>query len=307
MKWKKKGVLFCPNNESDWANNSALQPTPILLDERTLRIYLGFRSTQGVSRVGFVDVNPDNPSEVLNVCDSPALDIGTAGCFDESGVVPCAVFEEDGKVYLYYAGYQLGQKIRFTVFGGLAVSHDGGTVFERVKQTPVVDRTNKELFFRVIHTIIKEDGKYKVWYGGGSRFLQGKDKTLPCYDIRYMESDSPFRFPEDFTVALGTAPDEYRVGRPYVFKENGLYKMFFGASSEDVPYELSYAESKDGMSWIRKNDDVGIEASDQDWDSQMTAYPAVIHYKDKAYMFYNGNDYGRTGVGYAERSRTASD
>lgn len=30
------------------------------------------------------------------------------------------------------------------------------------------------------------------------------------------------------------------------------------------------------------------------------AYPAFVRYKDKAYMFYNGNNYGYEGFGHAE-------
>ena len=32
----------------------------------------------------------------------------------------------------------------------------------------------------------------------------------------------------------------------------------------------------------------------------MLCYPALVNYGDRVYMFYNGNDYGKTGFGYAE-------
>ena len=32
----------------------------------------------------------------------------------------------------------------------------------------------------------------------------------------------------------------------------------------------------------------------------MMAYPCVIKVGDRTFMFYNGNDYGRYGFGYAE-------
>jgi hypothetical protein len=31
----------------------------------------------------------------------------------------------------------------------------------------------------------------------------------------------------------------------------------------------------------------------------MTAYPHVIKYKNRMYLFYNGNGFGRSGIGYA--------
>ena len=39
---------------------------------------------------------------------------------------------------------------------------------------------------------------------------------------------------------------------------------------------------------------------EQDWESEMTCYPWVVDYQDRTYMFYNGNGYGETGIGWAE-------
>lgn len=76
--------------------------------------------------------------------------------------------------------------------------------------------------------------------------------------------------------------------------------MFFCAGSEDLAYKLAYAESDDGVNWIRDDNKLNISLSSSGWDSQMMAYPAVVRYKDKTYLFYNGNNYGYDGFGYAE-------
>ena len=49
----------------------------------------------------------------------------------------------------------------------------------------------------------------------------------------------------------------------------------------------------------RKDEEIGIDVSESGWDSQMQAYPAVLRCRDRVYLFYNGNDYGRDGFGYA--------
>jgi len=50
--------------------------------------------------------------------------------------------------------------------------------------------------------------------------------------------------------------------------------------------------------WDRKDEQAGISSSGE-WDSEMQAYPAVFDYAGKRYLLYNGNGYGRTGVGWA--------
>lgn len=41
--------------------------------------------------------------------------------------------------------------------------------------------------------------------------------------------------------------------------------------------------------------DVSLEG----WDSEMIYYGHMFRYKDKLYMLYNGNGYGKTGIGLA--------
>ncbi len=304
MKWQKMGLIYGPDSKSSWAKNSALQPTPLSRSAaRTIRIFAGFRDEEGVSRIGYVDLSGDDPSKVLKVSREPALNIGQSGAFDENGVVPCAVVERDGKLFLFYAGYQLGRKVKFCVFGGLATSDDGGETFTRYSRVPVCDRTDKELYFRVIHTMMLDDGRWRAWYGGGDSFELEGGRQYPRYNIRHAYSPDGIHLAENYDVCVDMAGGEYRVGRPYVIKDAGVYKMFYGAGTKVEGYRLAYAESPDGINWTRKDHEIGIDVSASGWDSRMQAYPSIVKYDDQTYMFYNGNDYGREGFGYAVLER----
>lgn len=300
FKWNKKGLIFKKSDLPEWAKSSALQPTPILLD-KVIRFYAGFRDEQGVSRVGYVEVRADDPTKIVSVSKNPVLDIGVDGAFDEFGVVPSVVKEmPNGDIFMYYAGYQLGKKVRFLVLSGLAISKDGGLTFNRYSSTPVFERNNDEMLFRVPHSLIIEDNKWKFWYGGGSHFRVGEHKTLPVYNVRYLESENGTNIPNNGKVIIDIEEDEYRIGRPYVIKYNGKYLMFYGYSTEKSPYLLGGALSDDGINWKRHDKFMGLPLSSDGWDSEMMAYPSVISYDNKLYYFYNGNNYGEDGFGYAE-------
>jgi predicted GH43/DUF377 family glycosyl hydrolase len=300
MRWIKKGLIYGPAGESWWAQKWALQPTPLLRDDGTIRIFTGFRTLEGVSRVGFVDVSADNPSQVLNVSKAPVFDIGVPGTFDENGVVPCAVVERDGELYMYYSGYQLAQKVKFYAFTGLAISADGGNSFQRYSQVPICDRQDGELFFRCFQSIMFENGVWRTWYVAGSKYTQHNGAQLPNYDIRYAEAPGGVTLNREYQICVAAQGDEYRLGKPCVIKTGDLYRMFYSCGTAAKGYRLGYAESDDGLKWVRKDDEVGIDASESGWDSTMQAYPSVIRYKDRYYMFYNGNNYGELGFGYAE-------
>lgn len=300
MQWKKLGLIFeTKKHLPTWATNSALQPTPILLNENCIRIYVGLRDAEGISRVGFVDVSAKDPVQILQVSDAPCLDIGRPGAFDDNGVVPSALIKIEGKFYMFYAGYHLSNKIRFSVFSGLAVSDDG-VLFKRVQEVPVFERTDAHLLFRVPHSVIFENGQFKFWYGGGRSFITHNNYTLPVYDIYYCESLKLTEIPkESRRVLTFSSEDEYRVARPFVVKEANLYKMFFCSSTKTKGYRLAYAESRDGIHWDRNDKKLNLDVSSTGWDSQMRGYPGYIKTSYGTYLFYNGNDYGKEGFGVA--------
>lgn len=300
MKWEKKGLIYGAHKDSSWRDNSALQPTPVLLNESVIRVFAGFRNDKGVSRVGYVDVDADNPGNVLGVSQDPCLDIGNPGCFDDNGVVPCAIVRQDEKLFLFYAGYNVGLHVRMTAFSGLAVSEDDGESFHRCSKVPVMERTEHELLFRAVHTALHDGDEWKIYYGAGNAFIQGKKKTLPVYNIRLLRTGNFTDLRSEGDTILCNEGEEYRIGRPYVIKENGKYKMFFGKGTEEITYQLAYAESDDGIVWSRDDKKLNLELSESGWDSEMMAYPAFVRHSGKAYLFYNGNNYGYEGFGYAE-------
>ncbi len=297
MKWEKLGLIYGPDGSLPWARHSALQPTPLLLEDK-IRIFVGFRDENGVSRVGYVDLELDNPNKVISISQKPVLDIGNPGTFDENGVVPCAIIKRDKELFLYYAGYQLGKQVKFTAFGGLAISKDGGESFQRYSSVPITDRTDGDLYFRVIHSLINDFGTWKTWYGGGSSFIIKGKRSLPVYDIRYMESNDGINYGNTGVVCLSVSDDDInRVGRPYVIKSGNSYKMFYCIGYISKGFRLGYAESDNGVEWEEKTENFSFEPSETGWDSCEICYPSVVIFKEKVYLFYNGNNYGYDGFG----------
>lgn len=301
MKWEKKGLIYRPDGSLPWARRHAFPANPLLLDNGVLRLYVAFTDEDFVGRVGYVDVDPDDPGKVLGVSQRPVLDIGAPGAFDENGVVPTSIVRVDDLLYMYYVGFQLGHKVRYFQFQGLAISDDGGASFERYSRVPIIDRSDEEMVNRTSAFVMREDGRFRMWYVGGSEWLDVNGKPLPIYKIRYLESDDGKSWGPSGRVAIDFKDDdEHALGRAWVIRHDGLYKMFFSRRSKSVGYRLGYAESDDGIEWTRRDEEIELDVSEDGWDSNMIAYTSIFSHKDRVYMFYNGNDCGQTGFGYAE-------
>lgn len=290
MKWVKKGLIYA---------HSATTPTPILLNKKTIRVYVGRRDKNGVSRIGYVDVDAANPMKIRRISQKPVLNIGKPGTFDDNGVILGDVVRY-GKTYLmYYVGFQHVQKVKFLAVSGLAVSRDRGETFVRISDTPIFDRAPHECYFRAIHSFIRENNLWKIWYGAGDSWQIIAGKPFPKYAIFYTESKDGRTFPPTRTQCIRPTGTEYRIGRPRVYKTRPGYEMFYTKGMLDQTYLPGYAVSADGVHWKRKDSEVGIAPSKKGWDSEMLCYPALIRYKKTTYMFYNGNGMGDSGFGYA--------
>lgn len=284
--------------------NSALTPTPIRLGTDTIRVYSGFRDREGVSRIGYVDVLADSPAEIVGVSRRPVLDVGRNGCFDDNGVILGDVIATDDGIYMFYVGFQLVAKAKFLAFTGLAKSVDGGESFARVSESPILDRGPDQTTIGAVHSVMFEQGRWKIWYACGDNWQYIDGKPYPQYHIRYIEAADLASLPRVGRECLRPERDEYRIGRPRVYRLGEKYVMYFTYGTTSGDYLPGIAYSANGIDWVRRDDDVGISLSSSGWDSRTLCYPALIQHRDSVLMFYNGNDMGADGIGLAHAKGT---
>jgi hypothetical protein len=307
LAWQKKGLVFATARQGagGWMRHSALTPTPHRLDDERIRVYAGFRDGEGVSRIGYVDVRADDPTVVINVSREPALDIGRGGCFDDNGVILGDVVDGPGGLHLFYVGFQRVARAKFLAFTGLAVSSDGGEHFRRVQETPILDRAPGRSTIAAVHSARFEQGRWKLWYAVGDDWEEIGGAPFPRYHIRCVETADLGAIPREDRICLLPRGDEYRIGRPRVYRIDGRQVMYFTRGNRNGEYFPGLAVSDDGVRWERRDEEFGLALSASGWDSRTLCYPALLRQHDRLLMFYNGNDMGVDGFGLAEASLAA--
>jgi predicted GH43/DUF377 family glycosyl hydrolase len=302
MKWKKLGLIFAPDGSQEWMYQYASVPCPILLDKGKIRVFFGTRDRKNRSHIGFVEFYLSNPHRIVKVSQETILPLGALGAFDDSGTMPSHIIQYNNMYYLYYIGWNLGVTVPFRNAVGLAVSHDGVN-FKKMFPGPVLDRTKTEPYFVASsHTLI-ENKIWRLWYTSCQKWQIEKGKPKHLYHIKYAESKNGIDWQRYGKVAIDFLyPNEYAISSPRVIKEKNKYLMWYSyrGSPQAKTYRIGYAESIDGIKWMRKDRKAGIDVSPTGWDCEMIEYPNVFDYQGQRYMLYCGNNYGKTGFGLAK-------
>lgn len=298
MKWVKKGLIFEPRGQFDWVVTHAMLPIAEKIKDDLYRIYFSGRDQSNRSLIGYIEVDMNDPEEILHLSDRPILGLGDLGSFDDNGVTPTWIMNHNGIKYLYYLGWNKRSTVRASEVTGLALSRDGGKTFQRYSRAPILDRTDGEPYtILVASCVLMEKGTWKMWYDSADEWI---NEDLPRYNIKYAESEDGIHWKRRGMISVGFKDrDETRISRACVLKENGIYRMWYCYAMGSGGYKIGYAESLDGIQFAREDEEVGIDPSPSGWDSEMICYPFVFEHKGRKYMLYCGNGYGKTGFGYA--------
>jgi hypothetical protein len=299
--WHRRGLLIPAPTGQAWARSHAALPFAEVIDGGQIGVYYSPRDERGCAHVAVARVEAAGPDGelVLSVHQhEPILSPGPLGAFDDRGVtVSCVVHTKEG-TFLYYTGWALGVSVPFYFYVGLAIRPAGGHAFERVSPAPILERNAVDPYLTASPWVLREDGTWRMWYVScaGWRMVDGEPQHR--YHIRYAESDDGIVWRRDGRVSIDFDDEiEYAISRPCVVRDHDCYRMWFSARGDR--YRLGYAESLDGLTWARNDRQAGLEPSRDGWDAEMLAYPAILDYRGLRYLLYNGNGYGRTGIGYA--------
>jgi sucrose-6-phosphate hydrolase SacC (GH32 family) len=313
FKWKKLGRVFIPQNVENraWLKEFAQGPSVLIFDQ-FIRVYFSCRPPrdekgQYVSYSAFVDLNRRNLFEIINLAKNPILQLGKPGTFDEFGTYPTSVIRDGDKITAYYGGWTRCESVPFNVAIGSAVSSDNGQTFLKKGNGPLLSYSVDEPFIISGPKIRRFNDYWYLWYIAGKRWLENDGKPEPVYRIRLASSKDGITWIKQHQDLIETKLEENECqASPDVFYYKNKYHMFFcyryslNYRCKEGGYRIGYAYSDDLLNWVRDDSRAGIDISEDDWDSEMVAYPHVFELDNKVYMLYIGNQVGRYGFGLAE-------
>ena len=280
----------------------AAMPTPERIDAHHYRIYFSPRDERGRSHIGWLTIDIRQPTRVLDLAEQPCLEPGMPGTFDESGAMFSCIVRHEHRRWLFYTGWSVGVVTPWRTAIGLAYADVDADPprFQRASLAPLLDRSAFDPFFVSNPFVRLSNGRWRMWYVSGTAWQEAQPVRRARYDVREAESANGLDWHPAGRVLVGRVHDgEAAIGRPLVLVEDGIHKMFYCYRGDTFGYRLGYAESADGMHWVRRDDDIRFDGAPHDWDNDGSAYPTIFDHDGQRFMLYCGNHYSRAGFGIA--------
>jgi hypothetical protein len=306
--------ILPPVPGSAYDSTRCMNPFVVRL-EHEWRLYYAGGDDQDRHRICVATAPRDRPLAFSRL--GVALDLGSAGAFDEYWCVLPSVYRFGNRWHLYYTGRDTSQR-GLQSFGGigLAVSDDG-LHFTRTSPDPIFSGNETPQFpaNRGVAgggTILSEDlpdgtRHYRMYYTVAV--------GTPSPDVRVDQekhaavchSSDGIRW-TDHRVILSPRRDvpneDIAVAAPFVWRDGPWYRMLYcGIGTRWGFYSISEAVSEDGYAWDRGTGDENLSLMPGPagtWESQMVEYPCVTKLDNGRHcLFYCGNGYGATGIGTA--------
>lgn len=308
--WIKKGLIYKPTGEFSWSKTHSQVPFAHILNKDTIRFFFATRDELSQSSVGFIDSDIENPEKIKHISSQPSFQKGSPGRFDDTGTMPSWFLNHQDKLYLFYTAWNKSETASYRLSIGIAESTDNGISFNRLFNGPILDRSIHDPIWVGQPCVMIENGTWRMWYLSCEKIEYINEHPEPFYNVKYAESKNGILWERKNKICIGFDFFIDAIGRPCVYKENGIYKMLYSyrnahgyRNDPTKSYRIGYAESNDGIDWVRKDEMIDLKKNATDWESVMQEYCTTYVHKDKRYLVYNGNGFGQSGFGYAVQNR----
>ncbi|HEY1037796.1 MAG TPA: hypothetical protein VGF30_00245 [Bacteroidia bacterium] len=298
--FQKKGLLFTPDTSLTWQHSHAALPTFFRVEEDLYRVYFTSRDKDNKTYVGYFDWSPEKPMEIIDRTLTPVLEPGELGCFDSFGVQATSVIRHNNDVYMYYLGWVIGQPAPlFYTAIGLAISKDNGKTFKKYSKAPIMERSAFDPWMVSGGTVLKQGNDWTMYYISGISFGFKDGQAESIYDVKLATSADGINWKRDGITPFPLGRGETNISRISFVNEQGTLKAWFPVKRNGLGYRCGYAESTNGIQFERMDEKAGITVSEDGWDNYSIDKMDVIRYKNSLYMMYNGNAFGKDGIGLA--------
>lgn len=303
---KKVGLVI---SAKDFPDCQWFQGPQVILNQQNFSVYFSTRKKEG--RYFYSDVRLAHLDfSMREVSPSPrkqVIERSALGNFDYDGIFPFHVFlSNSNQILALICGWKRKQSVSIDMSIGIAESKDEGLTFSRLGPGPLLTHTLDEPYL-VGDPFVYPEGRdvYHLFYISGvnwdSFFSQTPERQ---YSIMHAYSEDLLTWNRDGKPIIPNRIKNEAQAMPSVVFVAGVFHMFYSyrdvndfRTNRNNSYKIGHAYSKSLHGpWLLSEWRLP-EAAPGDWDYEMQCYPNAILKDNEVFLFYNGNEFGKYGIG----------
>jgi hypothetical protein len=280
-----------------------LTPTPINLPDGNVRVFGGVRDELGRSSIHWADLDIFS-EKVLDYSRIPCLDTRESQDFDTDGAILGDIFAYKDALGMFYIGFKLDHEVKFRAYTGFAISNDFGLTWTK-STSPITSLEanveSNDIF--AVHSVNISPDSIELLIAIGDSWEVIDGVKYPKYSS-YRAHGNTF---EDLILEsiplLPQSQNIYRLGRPRFFFDSNKEIEFILATGgrRDGDYRPYIFEKKNG-SWDNSHLEFPVLPGEDSRFSLQVSYPSQIHVQNSNWIFFNGDQMGRTGCYFMRSS-----
>lgn len=299
MKWRKLGRIFSVEESGicELSYTHSSNPYALKITGSIFRVFYSTRDIDGKSNISYFDYDFDK-MKVVFVSDKLIIEHGERGAFDESGIGIGSILDRGNYYSLFYMAWQTPQNDHWKgVIGQVDFEMKSGS-FSVLRKKIAMNLSSEDKISLSYPFVLEINDVFHIWYGSTVSWDYGNGEML--HIIKHAISEDLINWRLRHQCISHIIGKCQAFSRPSVFFDSRGFHMWYSFRGNRDKYRIGYAFSEDGFDWHAnyENGPVVFKSSDG-WDSEMVCYPHVFSHEGTKYMLYNGNGYGKTGIGLA--------
>lgn len=281
--------LFLGNQKLEYSSN----PIAFSLSNSRLRIFFNSRDVYNRSSIYSIDLLPDTLiPDYSSVCLQHSY--GNDTSYFSHGISVGQLCDLYGETVLTVMGWKRYQDRHWEGrIGYVSLDSDGNLT--ELAILPWMDLDEADPLSLSYPAVIGEQGSKSIWYGSTQTWDAGNGEMIHVIKEAKLSKDGKIvKSDQIIPYVLGSAQ---AFSRPAIVKIGQKFLMAYSYRGNTSKYRIGFMQIGDVKSASHLNGIPPFLTSDNAWESEMVEYPSFFHFNNQLYMLYNGNSFGKTGIG----------
>jgi hypothetical protein len=273
----------------DYSSN----PVAISLSDSQIRIIFNSRDVENRSSIYSIDFFPEKLEPDY---DSVSLQhtYGEESSYFSHGISVGQLFSLDGQRRLSVMGWKNYRDKHWEGrVGSISINENGDLM--QLDPEPWMDLDSEDPISLSYPAIYTFNNSTKIWYGSTISWDTGNGEMLHILKEATISEDGQIiKSNIEIPHILGSAQ---AFSRPAIVAIEKSHLMAYSYRGDGTKYRIGFILLEDFSSASHLGGISPLLTSISEWESDMVEYPSFFRFKNQLFMLYNGNSFGKTGVG----------